>query len=305
VAGAAENAGPRVVLKVHFAICPRAVAPLGRLLGRLSVHYNANFRKLFLATLWPDSLLSRLMAGSVLAGTWVFNHIELAVGFANIIHVAAVGALALLFRSYALFFHMTSFVHYFIYLGTYHQRAGIAFGAFKRAALLYKSLALSQSAVQFALLVDYEAPPLLPLLLICCGFGLATLSAAVLGVDRTYFGWELGQLRGEYVERFPYGVIPHPMILGGIVGARRPAPLPPAAHAFSPTPPPHVPLLRRLARLPRPPRLPRRVARLRAAARATLPRPRGAGALLHPRHRRPARLQRRQRPAGRRAARSR
>ena len=50
------------------------------------------------------------------------------------------------------------------------------------------------------------------------GFGLASLAASALGVDRTYFGWELGVCDGEYVQRFPYGVIPHPMIVGGALG---------------------------------------------------------------------------------------
>ena len=54
MAGAAENAGPRVVLKVHFAICPRAVAPLGTLLGTLRVHRNATVHILHLDALRHD-----------------------------------------------------------------------------------------------------------------------------------------------------------------------------------------------------------------------------------------------------------
>ena len=41
---------------------------------------------------------------------------------------------ALLLRSYAPFFYLTSFTHYAVYIATYHQRKGIAFGAFKRGA---------------------------------------------------------------------------------------------------------------------------------------------------------------------------
>ena len=42
---------------------------------------------------------------------------------------------------------------------------------------------------------------------------------ALLGVDGTYFGIELGfvQASKHYVQRFPYGVIPHPMILSQCV----------------------------------------------------------------------------------------
>ena len=113
---------------------------------------------------------------------------------------------------------MTSFVHYAVYASTYHQRTGIAFGAFKRDALLYKTLALAQAGAQFVYRFDYASPDWLALGLIGGGFGLATFSAHRLGLDRTYFGWELGEITGDYVERFPYGYIPHPMILGGILG---------------------------------------------------------------------------------------
>ena len=37
-----------------------------------------------------------------------------------------------------------------------------------------------------------------------------------LGVDGTYFGIELGVVKADYkfVTKFPYNVLPHPMILG-------------------------------------------------------------------------------------------
>jgi hypothetical protein len=65
VQGAKENEGHRVCLKVHFLIYPRFLGPLGRLLGRMSVHYNQNFRSLFLATLEPDHPIAKFMAFQV------------------------------------------------------------------------------------------------------------------------------------------------------------------------------------------------------------------------------------------------
>ena len=65
VHGAKENEGHRVCLKVHFLIYPRFLGPLGRLLGRMSVHYNKNFRSLFLATLEPDHPIAKFMAFQV------------------------------------------------------------------------------------------------------------------------------------------------------------------------------------------------------------------------------------------------
>ena len=131
--------------------------------------------------------------------------------------LAALAALAA--RSYAAFFFATSFMHYAVYASTYHQRANIAFGAFKRDALLYKTLALTQAGVQYLYHFDFASPDYASLALIVVGFGLASMATAALGVDRTYFGWELGEIKGGYVSSgFPYGVVPHPMILGGIIG---------------------------------------------------------------------------------------
>lgn len=218
VEGGKENEGHRICMKVHYLIYPRFLGPLGRLLGRMSVHYNANFRTLFLSTISPDHWFSKFMAWQVIFFTDVFNSFEVKIGWANICYLTLVTALSLAFRSYGVFFCATSFAHYFVYTSTYHQRKDIAFGAFKRDALLYKTLALVQAGFQFLTLFDYSKPDYIALGLLVSGFGLATLAASRLGVDRTYFGWELGEISGDYVARFPYGVIPHPMILGGVIG---------------------------------------------------------------------------------------
>ena len=78
--------------------------------------------------------------------------------------------------------------------------------------------ALAQALAQYATLADLRRPDYVSLALLAVGFGLASLAAYRLGVDRTYFGWELGETHGECVLRFPYGAIPHPMILGGCLG---------------------------------------------------------------------------------------
>ena len=76
----------------------------------------------------------------------------------------------------------------------------------------------TSSRAQFLYHFDFSQPDYAALALLSSGFGLATLAANRLGLDRTYFGWELGEIKGDYVARFPYGVVPHPMILGGITG---------------------------------------------------------------------------------------
>ena len=219
VPGAPENAGHRVCLKLHYLVYPRALGPLGRLLGRMTVHYNLNFRKLFVATISPNSYRTRFLAWCTHAGTVLFNGFEVGIGWGNVVYLLISALCSLAARSYAPFFFLTSFMHYCVYISTYHQRRNIAFGAFKRDALLYKTLALTQAGIQYLMHLDLSAPDYASLAMIVTGFGLATMAAAALGVDRTYFGWELGEIKGGYVSSgFPYGYVPHPMILGGIVG---------------------------------------------------------------------------------------
>lgn len=225
VAGGTKNDGQRICLKLHYCVYPRALAPVGKLLGYLTTKYNQTFRFVFLSTIAPDSVFAKLNAALVIIGTTIFNNIETVVGWGNLAILSTLGAAALLARSYTLFFYATSFLHYLVYISTYSYRqphaTGIAFGAFKRDALLFKTLALVQATVQYLTLPPTalaNQPHALSLALFAGGFGLGALATAALGVDRTYFGWELGQIRGSHVQRFPYGVIPHPMIIGGMLG---------------------------------------------------------------------------------------
>jgi len=216
--GGTVNTTSRVCMKLHFVMYPKALGPLGKLLGRMTTHYNENFRKLFVSTLDPNSAYSKFMALWVLWGTRIFNSFESVIGWANIPILLSYGLVSTIARSYSLFFYLTSFTHYAVYMATYHQRENIAYGAFKRDALLYKTLALTQAVAQYVKYFDFGAPDVVSLAMLAGGFGLATLAAHRLGVDRTYFGWELGEISGHCVLSFPYGTVPHPMILGGCIG---------------------------------------------------------------------------------------
>ena len=56
-------------------------------------------------------------------------------------------------------------------------------------------------------------------LALVAGGAIGGLAAARLGQDGTYFGIELGIVKAQknYVAKFPYGFIPHPMVLGQVV----------------------------------------------------------------------------------------
>ena len=44
------------------------------------------------------------------------------------------------------------------------------------------------------------------------------MATNAIGIDRTYFGSELGLVKPKWIEAFPYNTIPHPMIVGQIIG---------------------------------------------------------------------------------------
>jgi hypothetical protein len=54
------------------------------------------------------------------------------------------------------------------------------------------------------------------LLTAALGFAITILATARLGMVRTYFGTELNFVKPQWIEGFPYGTIPHPMIVGQI-----------------------------------------------------------------------------------------
>src|SRR5262249_51522230 len=108
-----------------------------------------------------------------------------------------------------------SFVHYLLYLAVLHERERVAFPTFLRDAILFKALSFATLAWCYLSVFRADA---MSLALIGAGFGLATLAMRALGIERSYFGAELGVLPPERISRFPYGVIPHPMIVGAVIG---------------------------------------------------------------------------------------
>lgn len=126
--------------------------------------------------------------------------------------VAAGLAGAAIGREPAVAIYLASFVYYGLY---WHAFAwGVdSFDAFKRDALLLK--AVSVAALAFVYL---RAPPdLLSLAVIALGILLNARAAAVLGIDRTYYGHELAGLPARRISEFPYSVMSHPMIVGNVM----------------------------------------------------------------------------------------
>jgi hypothetical protein len=106
---------------------------------------------------------------------------------------------------------LLSFWHYYLYWLAFAFGA-VPFDVFKRDAVAMKTVAVA------ALAVVYLAAPLDPvsLAVIAGGILLNVRAAAVLGIDRTYYGHEVADLPPQRVTAFPYSLIAHPMIVGNI-----------------------------------------------------------------------------------------
>ena len=124
----------------------------------------------------------------------------------------------------ALAVYALSFWHYLFYWWAYRHGA-VQPARFRRDAVLMKSLALTVLAgVYLAQPLDWSPYHLdwhlsglwmwTSVLAIGAGFALNLAGARALGHARTYYGWELGELPPLRITRFPYSVMPHPMLVG-------------------------------------------------------------------------------------------
>ena len=107
--------------------------------------------------------------------------------------------------------YLLSFWHYYLYWLAF-TFGRVPFGVFKRDAVAMKTVSV------VALAAAYLAAPLdlASLAVIACGILLNVRAAAVLGVDRTYYGHEVAGLPPARIAAFPYSVTAHPMILGNV-----------------------------------------------------------------------------------------
>lgn len=210
-----EQLEPRVNLKLHFIAYPSSLRWYGKLLARLTTDYDIRARKLFLQTIDPDRPWDRVKAQWVLRWTSIFELVVRYLGWTNLAYTLLMAAISWGLDDWRWFVVTTSFVHYGIYLGTFRETNPVAFGIFRRNAIFFKTLAMTQL---FLLYAAFFSSNWLSLGTVLAGFSLATCATAVLGVNRTYFSAELGFDPPMKVKRFPYGVIPHPMVLGAMMG---------------------------------------------------------------------------------------
>ena len=219
----------RVVLKLHYCVYPRVLAPIGWIMHWLNVSYNTAFRALFLKTINPNSFYEHFLAFQVNFNTVLYDRIETLLGQRSLYYLAFAGAIWWVTKSYKVFFYMTSFAHYIRYITTFYFRKGIDFGSFKRDVLLFKTMALVQlvlhylfpqlychgSAQEQCFFTKFEID-MVSILMIVSGYLVSFLATKAIGVDRTYFAAELGLVKPKWINIFPYGYIKHPMIVSQI-----------------------------------------------------------------------------------------
>lgn len=210
----AKNTERRSLMKLHYVVYPKGWHSYGKLVANLNTTYNTWARGNFLRTLRPNGLYEHVLAWWIWLTTWTNAVWEEYFGWSNLVYIAA---------SYALFSRpvfeiLTSFRHYIVYMTTFAFRRQppyqpVAHGYLMRDAKLYKTISLMHLARRLLPLLQW--PRDVPVVaLASIGFGTTILATARLGMVRTYFGSELGLVKPQWIHAFPYGTIPHPMIVG-------------------------------------------------------------------------------------------
>ncbi|CAB9499305.1 Inherit from NOG: Phospholipid methyltransferase [Seminavis robusta] len=205
----ATNTERRTLIKLHFIVYPKGWHKYGQLCANLNTNYNTWARNNFLQTLRIDGWYDFALAWWIWLTT-IFNATFVEkVGWTNLIYILGCYAMGP-----TPFLVLTSFRHYCIYITTFAFRnPPVAHGEFMRDVLLFKTVAISHLSRRLLPMVDLpnDAPGLL---LVLAGFATTMLATARLGMARTYFGSELGFVKPQWITGFPYGYIPHPMIVG-------------------------------------------------------------------------------------------
>jgi len=207
------NAERRSLIKLHFIVYPKGWHNYGKLCAYFNKSYNTWARGNFLSTLRPETLFEQLNAWCIFATTTSNAMFEMHIGWPNLTYVLA---------AYLLgdtpFLILTSFRHYCVYISTFAYRSpAVAHGFLMRDCKFYKTIALMHLSKRILPLVELPRD-FVGIAMAIAGFSITILATMQLGMVRTYFGSELGFVKPSWITGFPYNTIPHPMIVGQLVG---------------------------------------------------------------------------------------
>ena len=208
-----KNNERRSLIKLHFMVHPKGWHRYGKFCAYLNYSYNLWARNNFLRTLRPVTMLEQLNAWWIFATTWTNALFVMHIGWSNLVYVLVAFSLGEF-----PFLLLTSFRHYLVYISTFAYRSPpVAHGVLMRDCKLYKTLALIHLSKRILPLVELPKD-LLGVALALVGFSITVLATIQLGMVRTYFGTELGLVKPCWISGFPYNTIPHPMIVGQLLG---------------------------------------------------------------------------------------
>ena len=126
--------------------------------------------------------------------------------------MAVIAILGLVTSDMATVIYAVSFWHYSVYALTFLLR-DVSVATFKADGLWLKTL----SMLAFAWALILSGPNLIVLIIMAVGFALNASAALKLGGERTYYGYELGQIEALHITSFPYSITAHPMLIGNMV----------------------------------------------------------------------------------------
>jgi hypothetical protein len=214
------NAERRSLLKLHYIVYPKGWHAYGHLCAMLNQNYNTWARGNFLKTLRPSGVYEYVLAWWIWLTTWTNAIFEEHFGWANLVYIGLCYGAAVATTGHTLFFEvLTSFRHYAIYIATFafrHPQPPVAHGYFMRDAKLYKTISMLHLGRRLLPLVQLPQDTVGVVAALMC-FGITIAATARLGMVRTYFGSELNLVKPCWIVGFPYGYIPHPMIVGQLL----------------------------------------------------------------------------------------
>lgn len=136
----------------------------------------------------------------------------IALGASTALLVLVAAAAAWASNEPALAIYAVSFWHYGLYWSAYRY-GHVSAPRLRHDAMIAKPISLAA----FGWAVAQAVPSGWAVALAGAGFGLNAAAAWQLGADRTYYGWELGDVPHRRVTGFPYSLVRHPMLIGNVM----------------------------------------------------------------------------------------
>ena len=212
------NIERRSVVKLHYIVYPTGWHRYGRLCTKVMRSYHTWSQRIMLQTIPGKKQFNRVVASVTMAAVRINAKIEERIGWSNMFYIATAYVLGGSDSTSWTFLILTSFRHYCVYITTFAYRdPPVALGCLIRDGQVYKIISNIHWARRLWPMVELSRdwPGILMAL---AWFAITLLACDRLGLERTYFGTELGFVQPKWIVGFPYGTVPHPMIMGQILG---------------------------------------------------------------------------------------